>query len=138
GRLAKIRRLYSDVPPSPSKTGGTPVPARRGICAVLSASFIPSQLLQAGERKACQAGRQSGPEDVAGPRAKRNLTRLEGGDMLRAIPRYGARIPAGSGRIIAECVRQGALVQGPQIRVFEEQLSKYLGGGRAVSASFGR
>jgi len=58
--------------------------------------------------------------------------------MLRAIPRYGARIPAGSGRIIAECVRQGALVQGPQIRVFEEQLSKYLGGGRAVSASFGR
>ena len=58
--------------------------------------------------------------------------------MLTAISRYGVRVLPNTEQIIAACRRRGELVQGPQIAEFEEALARLLGGGRAISASYGR
>src|SRR6476659_9538422 len=58
--------------------------------------------------------------------------------MLTAISRYGVRVPPSASRIIAECSRRGQLVQGPDIREFEDSFAEYHGGGEAIAASYGR
>jgi dTDP-4-amino-4,6-dideoxygalactose transaminase len=58
--------------------------------------------------------------------------------VLSAISRYGARFVPGFEEIVESCRRGGALVQGPRIREFEEAFARRLGGGHAVSTSYGR
>jgi perosamine synthetase len=58
--------------------------------------------------------------------------------MLSAISRYGARFVPGFEGIVEGCRRNGDLVQGPRIREFEETFAARLGGGHAVSTSYGR
>lgn len=58
--------------------------------------------------------------------------------MLTAISRYGARFAPETDGIVEECRSRGQLVEGPQVREFEEAFAGRLGGGRAVSTSYGR
>jgi len=55
-----------------------------------------------------------------------------------AISRYGPRVLPNTLQIIDECQRRGDLVQGPLIAEFEDVFAKRVGGGRAISASYGR
>lgn len=58
--------------------------------------------------------------------------------MLKAIPRYGARVVVNTDQIITECRQKGQLVQGPEVEEFEATFARRLGSGEAVSASYGR
>ncbi len=58
--------------------------------------------------------------------------------MVGAVPRYGIRVAPGTGEIIQECERRGELVQGPDVRRFEEAFEQRLGGGHAIACSYGR
>ncbi len=58
--------------------------------------------------------------------------------MLKAIPRYGVRAVPNTDQIVKECRRRAEIVQGPQIRAFENAFARRLGGGYAISASYGR
>jgi len=58
--------------------------------------------------------------------------------MVGAIPRYGLRVVPETGTIIKECRRRGEYIQGPQIREFENGFARRLGGGYAISTSYGR
>jgi dTDP-4-amino-4,6-dideoxygalactose transaminase len=58
--------------------------------------------------------------------------------MVGAIPRYGLRVVPETGKIIEDCRRRGEFIQGPQIREFENAFAHRLGGGHAISASYGR
>lgn len=58
--------------------------------------------------------------------------------MLAAISRYGARVFHETEDIVAGCKARGELIQGPQIAEFEDALARYVGGGTAVTAAYGR
>jgi perosamine synthetase len=58
--------------------------------------------------------------------------------MLKAISRYGVRMPPNTERIIETCHRQGQLVQGPHITEFEQVFARRLGPGTAIGTSYGR
>ncbi len=55
-----------------------------------------------------------------------------------AISRYGARVFHETEDIVARCKARGEFVQGPQIQQFEQALARYIGGGTAVTAAYGR
>jgi len=58
--------------------------------------------------------------------------------MVAAIPRYGLRVVPETGKVIEQCRRRGEYIQGPQIRDFEKAFARRLGGGHAISTSYGR
>ena len=58
--------------------------------------------------------------------------------MLSAISRYGGRFVPEMERIVEACERDGTLLAGPQLEAFEEVFAQRLGGGHAVTASYGR
>ncbi len=58
--------------------------------------------------------------------------------MLSAVCRYGARFVPGLEAVVEEARRRGQLVQGPRIAEFEAAFARRLGGGRAVTTSYGR
>jgi len=58
--------------------------------------------------------------------------------MLKAISRYGVRMPEGAEKIVEGCYRRGQLVEGPDIAAFERAFAERLGGGTAVGTSYGR
>jgi dTDP-4-amino-4,6-dideoxygalactose transaminase len=58
--------------------------------------------------------------------------------VLSALSRYGARFVPETAAIVEQCARRGQLVRGPFIPAFEERFAERLGGGRAVSTSYGR
>jgi dTDP-4-amino-4,6-dideoxygalactose transaminase len=58
--------------------------------------------------------------------------------MNAAISRYGARVFHETEDIVAGCKARGEFVQGPQIEQFEQALARYVGGGTAVTAAYGR
>jgi len=58
--------------------------------------------------------------------------------MLSAVCRYGARFVPGLAAIVEECRRRGQLVQGPRVAEFEAAFARRLGGGHAVTTSYGR
>ena len=58
--------------------------------------------------------------------------------MLMAISRYGARVPPHTADIIKSCERAGTLIQGPQIREFEDAFARRLGVPEAIATSYGR
>jgi dTDP-4-amino-4,6-dideoxygalactose transaminase len=58
--------------------------------------------------------------------------------MLTAISRYGVRTPPQARDIVRDCRRSGRLIQGPAIEEFERAFEQRLGGGRAVTTSYGR
>ena len=55
-----------------------------------------------------------------------------------AISRYGARVFHETEDIVAGCKRRGEFIRGPQIQEFEQALARYVGGGTAVTAAYGR
>ncbi len=55
-----------------------------------------------------------------------------------AISRYGARVFHETEDIVAACKARGEFVRGPQIEEFEQALARYVGGGTAVAAAYGR
>jgi perosamine synthetase len=57
---------------------------------------------------------------------------------MNAIPRFGARIPAGTSRIIAECRARGELARGPAIAEFERRFAARLGVEGGIATSYGR
>ena len=58
--------------------------------------------------------------------------------MTAAISRYGARVFHETEDIVAGCKARGEFIQGPQIQEFEHALARYVGGGTAVTAAYGR
>jgi perosamine synthetase len=58
--------------------------------------------------------------------------------VLSAISRYGARWVPEADQIVESCAAQGRMVEGPAIAEFEEGLAVRLGGGHAITASYGR
>lgn len=58
--------------------------------------------------------------------------------MLTAISRYGARWVPDLEQIVEGCRRRGELVKGPHVSEFEDAFARRLGGGRAVTTSYGR
>ena len=59
--------------------------------------------------------------------------------MVRAaISRYGARVFHETEDVVAACKARGEFIQGPQIEEFEHALARYVGGGAAVAAAYGR
>ena len=58
--------------------------------------------------------------------------------MLSAISRYGARWVPDFDEIVEAARRHGQVVHGPALRDFEEAFAARLGGGRALSTSYGR
>ncbi|HEY7057117.1 MAG TPA: DegT/DnrJ/EryC1/StrS family aminotransferase, partial [Vicinamibacterales bacterium] len=58
--------------------------------------------------------------------------------MLTAICRYGPRVVPGTGAIVSRCRERGELIQGPDIRRFEEAFANRIGVNQAVTASYGR
>jgi perosamine synthetase len=58
--------------------------------------------------------------------------------MLTAISRYGARWVPDADGIVEACRSRGQLVNGPAIGAFERALEERLGGGHAVTTSYGR
>ena len=58
--------------------------------------------------------------------------------MLTAICRYGPRVVAGTKAIVQRCRDRSELIQGPDIRRFEQALAARIGVADAVSASYGR
>src|SRR5471032_638903 len=59
---------------------------------------------------------------------------------MAAIARFGTRMVPEREQIIRECRQKGQLVEGPHIAAFEEEFSRFLGGGhvRTVSTEYGR
>jgi dTDP-4-amino-4,6-dideoxygalactose transaminase len=59
---------------------------------------------------------------------------------MAAIARFGTRMVPEREQIIRECKQKGQLVEGPHVAAFEEEFSRFLGGGhvRAVSTEYGR
>ncbi len=55
-----------------------------------------------------------------------------------AISRYGARVFHETEDIVAGCKARGEFIQGPHIAEFEHALARYIGGGTAVTAAYGR
>lgn len=58
--------------------------------------------------------------------------------MLSAVSRYGARFVPDLDQIVTARERTGTLVQGPEIGAFEAAFARRLGGGEAVTTSYGR
>ena len=58
--------------------------------------------------------------------------------MLTAISRYGSRLAPEADALIESCRRRGELLRGPELPAFENAFAAHLGGGRAVSTSYGR
>jgi len=58
--------------------------------------------------------------------------------MLNAISRYGARVIPNTMQLIGELERKGQLIEGPHIADFESAFAARLGGGHAVTTSYGR
>jgi perosamine synthetase len=58
--------------------------------------------------------------------------------MLTAISRYGIRVASGTDAIVDDCKRRNRMIEGPQIAAFETAFSERLGGGHAISTSYGR
>jgi dTDP-4-amino-4,6-dideoxygalactose transaminase len=58
--------------------------------------------------------------------------------MRAAISRYGARVFHETEDIVAGCKARGEFIQGPQVQEFEHALARYIGGGTAVTAAYGR
>lgn len=58
--------------------------------------------------------------------------------MLNAISRYGARWVPDFDEIVEAARRRGEVVHGPELRAFQEAFAARLGGGRALSTSYGR
>jgi len=58
--------------------------------------------------------------------------------MLTAFSRYGARVLPNTDQIVLACRERGELVQGPAIEGFERSFEHHCGGGRAITASYGR
>jgi dTDP-4-amino-4,6-dideoxygalactose transaminase len=59
--------------------------------------------------------------------------------VLRAIPRYGARVPPELGAVVAACRARGELVQGPHIADFERAFAARLGiDVPGIATSYGR
>jgi len=58
--------------------------------------------------------------------------------VLTAVSRYGGRFVPNLDEVVEECRRRGQLSQGPCIAEFEEALARRLGGGRALTTSYGR
>ena len=58
--------------------------------------------------------------------------------MLSAISRYGARWVPDFEEIVEGCRRRDQLIEGPARPAFADSFAKRLGGGRAVSTSYGR
>jgi dTDP-4-amino-4,6-dideoxygalactose transaminase len=58
--------------------------------------------------------------------------------MMKAIPRFGARVPPEAQAIVAACRKRGELVRGPQIEEFEQAFADRLGTARGVATSYGR
>ena len=58
--------------------------------------------------------------------------------MLSAISRYGARWVPDADAIVDACASRGQMVEGPAIAAFESALAERMGGGRAITASYGR
>jgi dTDP-4-amino-4,6-dideoxygalactose transaminase len=58
--------------------------------------------------------------------------------VLSAISRYGARFVPELEAIVETCGRRGELIQGPRIAEFEAAVAERLGGGHAVTTSYGR
>jgi perosamine synthetase len=57
---------------------------------------------------------------------------------LKAISRYGVRMPPNTERIIDTCRREGEFIQGPHITAFEDAFARRLGTGHVVATSYGR
>jgi perosamine synthetase len=58
--------------------------------------------------------------------------------MLTAISRYGARVIPDTQQVIAETMKRGQFIDGPQIAEFEAAFGARLGGAYAKTASYGR
>jgi len=58
--------------------------------------------------------------------------------VLSAVSRYGARWVPDFDEIVEGARRRGRVVVGPELRDFEEAFAARLGGGRALSTSYGR
>ena len=58
--------------------------------------------------------------------------------MLSAISRYGARWAPDADAIVEACAARGHMVEGPAIAAFESALAERMGGGQAVTTSYGR
>jgi dTDP-4-amino-4,6-dideoxygalactose transaminase len=58
--------------------------------------------------------------------------------VLTAISRYGARWVPDFEEIVEICRRDGCLVEGHAVAAFEDAFARRLGGGRAVTTSYGR
>jgi len=58
--------------------------------------------------------------------------------MLTALSRYGIRVAPDTARIIDDCRRRGEYIRGPALEEFEARFPERLGGGHAVSTSYGR
>jgi dTDP-4-amino-4,6-dideoxygalactose transaminase len=58
--------------------------------------------------------------------------------MLSAVSRYGVRVAPNTDRIVADCCARGELIHGPAVAQFEDAFARRLGGGQAVSCSYGR
>ena len=58
--------------------------------------------------------------------------------MLKAISRYGVRMPPDAEQIIEARYRRGQLVEGPDIAAFERAFALRLGDGTAIGTSYGR
>ena len=58
--------------------------------------------------------------------------------MLKAIPRFGARVPPEAGEIVAHCRARGELVCGPRIAEFEQAFAARLGSPSGIATSYGR
>jgi perosamine synthetase len=58
--------------------------------------------------------------------------------VLSAVCRYGARFVPGLDAVVEGCRRRGELLRGPHIAEFEVEFARRLGGGRAVTTSYGR
>jgi perosamine synthetase len=58
--------------------------------------------------------------------------------VLNAISRYGARWVPEADAIVERCAKDGQMVEGPAIPAFENALAVRMGGGRAVTTSYGR
>jgi perosamine synthetase len=58
--------------------------------------------------------------------------------MLNAISRYGVRVVHNTMQVVADLRSRGQLIEGPHIAAFESAFAARLGGGQAVSTSYGR
>jgi len=57
---------------------------------------------------------------------------------MKAIPRFGVRVPPELDEVVARCRAHGELVQGPQIAAFERAFGERLGAAPGIATSYGR